>query len=71
MVFNLHSHLVLSGVAAFCFTDEDDAVAVCVADADMCWFYRLAVFQPGDLRPWFALQTPFRIYFSVQRHCEY
>lgn len=35
VVFHLHIHLVLSRVAAFCFTDEDNAVALRVADADV------------------------------------
>lgn len=35
MVFNLYGHLILPRVAAFCFTDEDDAVTVCVANANM------------------------------------
>ena len=57
MVFNLHGHLILSRVAAFCFTDENDAITVCVADADVGRLYGLALFRPVDLRPWFALQT--------------
>lgn len=68
MVFNLHGHLVLSRVAAFCFTDEDDAVTVCVADANMCRLYGVALLQPGDLRPGFALQMSHRVYYSAQRH---
>lgn len=56
MVFNLHSHLILPRVAAFCFTDEDDAITVCVADADVGRLYGFALLQPGDLRPGFALQ---------------
>lgn len=35
MVFNLYGHLIFARVAALCFTDEDDAVTVCVADANM------------------------------------
>lgn len=60
MVFNLYCHLILPRVAALCFTDEDDAVAVCVADADMGRLYGLTVLQPHDLRPGFALQTSHR-----------
>lgn len=35
VVFNLHSHLVLSRVATLCFTDKDNAVTLCVADANV------------------------------------
>lgn len=35
VVFNLHSHLVLSRVATLCFPDKDDAVTLCVADANV------------------------------------
>lgn len=35
MVLNLNSHLVLARVAALCFTDEDNAVTVCVADVNV------------------------------------
>lgn len=57
MVFNLHCHLVLPGVAAFRLTDEDDAVAVRVADADVGGLYGRSVLQPHDLWPGFALRT--------------
>lgn len=57
MVFNLHCHLVLPRVAAFCFTDKDDAITVCVTDADVGRLYGFALLQPGDFRPGFALQT--------------
>lgn len=66
MVFNLHTHLILPRVAAFGLTYEDDAVAVCVADVDVCWLYGLAVLQPGDLRPGFALQTSHGVCYSAQ-----
>lgn len=71
MVLNLHSHFILSRVTTFCFTDEEDAVAVCVADADVCRLYGLAVLQPVDLRPGFALQISHRVYYSAQRIIEY
>lgn len=54
VVFNLHSHLVLSRVATFCFTDEDNAVTLCVADANVR-IDILALLKPADLWPWFAL----------------
>lgn len=66
MVFNLHSHFILPRVAAFCLTNEDDAVAVCVADVDVCRLYRLAFLQPGDLRPGLALQTSRWVYDVAQ-----
>ena len=66
VVFNLHTHLILPRVAAFGLTYEDDAVAVCVADVDVCWLYGLAVLQPGDLRPGFALQTQHGVCYSAQ-----
>lgn len=56
MIFNLYFHVILPRVAAFCFTDEDDAIAVCVTDADVGWLDGLTLLQPGDLRPGFALQ---------------
>lgn len=71
MVFNLHSHLVLSRVATLCFTNEDNAVTLCVADANMCRIYGLALLQPSNLWPGFALQTSGRDHYSVQSHCEY
>lgn len=67
MVFNLHGHLILSRVAAFCFTDENDAVAVCVADAYVGRLDGLALFQPVDLRPGFTLQKSHTDNYSVQR----
>lgn len=71
VVVNLHSHLILSRVAAFCFTDEDDAVTVCVADADMRGVYGLAFLQPGDLGSRFALQTLQRCKYEAQRCYEF
>lgn len=57
MVLNLHCHLILPRVASLRFTDENDAITVCVADANMGRFYRLAFFDPCNLWPWFALCT--------------
>lgn len=57
MVFNLHCHVILPRVAALCFADEDDAVTVCVTDANLRRLYRDAILQPGDLRSGFALHT--------------
>lgn len=55
VVFNLHRHLIFPRVAAFCFTDKDDAVTLCVPNANMRWIYGLALLQPADLRPGFSL----------------
>lgn len=71
MVFNLHGHLVFARVAALCFTDEDDAVTVCVADADVRGLDGLAFLQPGDLRPRFALQTALWVYCSAKKHVQH
>ncbi len=71
MVFNLHTHLILSGVAAFCFTDEDDAVTVRVADADVCGLYGLAILHPVDLWSGFSLQKPNKVHSAAQRCSEY
>lgn len=57
VVFHLHCHVILARVAAFCFTDEDDAVTVCVTDADMRGIYGLPLLQPVHFRPGFALDT--------------
>ena len=56
VVLHLHRHVVLPGVAALGLADEDDAVAVCVADADVGGVDGLPVLQPGDLRPGFTLE---------------
>lgn len=71
MVFNLHGHLVFARVATLCFTDEDDAVTVCVADANVRGLDGFAFLQPGDLRPRFALQTPLRVYCSAEKHVQH
>lgn len=62
MVLNLNSHLVFARVAALCFTDEDDAVTVSVADVNVRLLNGLAFFQPGDFWPWFALQKAPGVY---------
>ena len=60
VVLHLHRQLVLPGVAALGLADEDDAVAVRVADADVGGVDGLAFLQPGDLGPGFTLETSTR-----------
>jgi len=55
VVFNLHCHLILPRVAALRFTDEDDAITVCIADVNMGRLYWLSLLQPGDLWSGFTL----------------
>lgn len=65
MVFNLHSHLIFPRVASFCFTDEDNAVTLGVADANVR-IDVLALLKPADLWPGFSLETPCTVYEPAQ-----
>lgn len=61
VIFYLHFHLILPRMATLCFANENDAVAVCVTDANMGRLYGLSVLRPDDLRPGFSLQTSHRV----------